>query len=95
MNALDPLSAEEITKAVAIFDHEGLIARVVLDEPTKDELRGGAPERRAAITLVPGPGTGVLEAIVSLTDDMVVSVDHVPDARPRCCSKTASTPSSP
>ncbi|MEY2431631.1 MAG: primary-amine oxidase [Acidimicrobiaceae bacterium] len=82
MNPLEPLSADEIAKAVAIFAHEGLIARVVLDEPTKDELQTGAPERRAAITLVPGPGAGVLEAIVSLTDDTVVSVDHVPDVRP-------------
>jgi primary-amine oxidase len=83
---LEPLSADEITKAVGIFAHDGLIARVVLDEPTKAELAdagtNGNVERRAAITLVPGPGTGVLEAIVSLTDDEVLSVDHVADARP-------------
>ena len=80
---LEPLTADEIAKAVAILDHRGLIARVVLDEPTKTELASNGPvERRAAITLVPGPGAGVLEAIVSLTDEAVSSVDHVPDARP-------------
>jgi len=82
---LEPLSADEITRAAEILGHEGLIARIVLDEPTKDELaasNGHAPERRAAITLVPGPGSGVLEAIVSLTDESVVSVDHLPDVRP-------------
>ncbi|MEY2423119.1 MAG: primary-amine oxidase [Acidimicrobiaceae bacterium] len=82
MNALDPLTADEIIKAVEIFGHDGLVARVVLDEPTKDELRGDAVERRAAITLVPGPGAGLLEAIISLTDECVESVEHVPDARP-------------
>ena len=82
MNPLDPLSADEIARAVAIFDHEGLIARVVLDEPTKEELARDTVERRAAITFVPGPGTGLLEALVSLTDEYVLSVEHVPDARP-------------
>jgi primary-amine oxidase len=86
MHPLEPLSSEEITRAVEIFAHDGLIARVVLDEPTKDELRAGsgsdAVERRAAITLVPGPGAGVLEAIVSLTDGCVVSIEDAPDARP-------------
>src|SRR5437588_5524674 len=80
---LEPLTAEEIKQAADIFGHEGLIARIVLDEPTKQELTNGhPPERRAAITFVPGPGTGVLEAIVSLTDESLVSVDHVPDVRP-------------
>ncbi|MEY2403935.1 MAG: Copper amine oxidase, domain, partial [Acidimicrobiaceae bacterium] len=59
MNPLDPLSADEISAAITLLGAEGLIARVVLDEPTKDELRAGNPERRAAITLVPGPGTGL------------------------------------
>src|SRR4051812_3077321 len=82
MNPFDPLSPDEITRAIAILEPEGLIARVVLDEPAKSELGNGAPERRAAITVVPGPGTGVREAVVSLTHDKVVSVDDVPDVRP-------------
>src|SRR5258705_13927258 len=83
MHPLEPLTADEITRAVAILgdDAKPLLARVVLDEPTKSELSNGA-ERRAAITVVPGPGTGVREAIVSLTHDKVVSIDDVPDVRP-------------
>jgi len=83
LHPLEPLSADEITQAVEIFGHEGLIARVVLDEPTKSELaRAEPPERRALVTLVPGPGTGVLEAVISLTNECVDSVEHFPDARP-------------
>ncbi|MEY2454268.1 MAG: primary-amine oxidase [Acidimicrobiaceae bacterium] len=82
MNPFDPLSPDEITRAIALLEPEGLIARVVLDEPAKSELGNGAPERRAAITVVPGPGTGVREAIVSLTHDKVVSADDVPGVRP-------------
>src|SRR3954470_19908548 len=80
---LDPLTPDEITRAVQLLGGDvPLIARVVLDEPTKDELRTPAPERRAAITLVPGPGSGVREAVVSLTNEKVVSIEDVPDVRP-------------
>jgi primary-amine oxidase len=84
MHPLEPLTADEITRAVSILGDEAgpLIARVALDEPTKSELSNGAVERRAAVTIVPGPGTGVREAIVSLTHDKVVSIDDVPDVRP-------------
>src|SRR5258705_13726382 len=84
MHALEPLSADEITRALTILGDDAgpLIARVVLDEPAKAELSNGAIERRAAITVVPGPGTGVREAIVSLTHDKVVSIEDVPDVRP-------------
>src|SRR5205823_757864 len=44
--------------------------------------RGATVERRAAITLVPGRGVGVLDAIVSLTNECVDSVEHRPDVRP-------------
>src|SRR4051794_32144138 len=79
---LEPLSADEITRAIALLEPQGLIARVVLDEPTKSELGNGAVERRAAVTVVPGPGVGVQEAIVSLTHDKVVTIDDVPGVRP-------------
>ncbi len=83
IHPLEPLTADEITRAIELLgdDAKPLIARVVLDEPTKSELMNGA-ERRAAVTVVPGPGTGVREAIVSLTHEKVVSIDDVPDARP-------------
>jgi len=86
---LEPLTAEEITRAVTILreqelsvDESMLIARVVLDEPTKDELAGNVVERRAAITVVPGPGTALLEAVVSITAGSVVRCERIEDARP-------------
>ena len=82
MNPLDPLTADEISAPLRSSTTKGSFARVVLDEPTKAELASGSVERRAAITLVPGPGAGLLEAIVSLTDELVISVDHLPDVRP-------------
>jgi primary-amine oxidase len=83
MHPLEPLTADEIERAAAVLGADGLIARVVLDEPTKDELRNGArPERRAAVTVVPGPGTGVVEAIVSLDEGTVRSRREVPGVRP-------------
>src|SRR5581483_7392183 len=59
-----------------------LVARVVLDEPSKDALRAGDVDRRAAITIVPGPAPVLLEAVVSLTDGAVVRCDEIADARP-------------
>jgi primary-amine oxidase len=85
---LEPLAGDEITHAVAVLraggrvDDAMLIARVVLDEPTKDELAHGDVERRAAITVVPGPAAGLWEAVVSLTSDAIVSLVDVPDVRP-------------
>ena len=67
-------------------DDAMLIARVVLDEPTKSELgsaqgdHGG--DRRAAITVVPGPGPAVLEAVVSLTAGKVVRCTEISGVRP-------------
>jgi primary-amine oxidase len=96
------LSADEISGAVAILrakeprvDETMLIARVVLDEPTKSELAGagaveaaattsgdGTVDRRAAITVVPGPGPSLFEAVVSLTAEAVTSCVAVDDVRP-------------
>ncbi len=86
---LEPLTADEITRAVDILrtheprvDPSMLVARVVLDEPSKDALRAGDVDRRAAITIVPGPAPVLLEAVVSLTDGAVVRCDEIADARP-------------
>ena len=80
VHPLESLTADEIARAVEILrgkedrvEDSMLIARVVLDEPTKDELAHGDVERRAAITVVPGPGADLLEAVVSLTDELVSS----------------------
>jgi primary-amine oxidase len=89
---LEPLTADEIARAVEILrakddrvEESMLIARVVLDEPPKGELANGSidsVERRAAVTVVPGPGPVLLEAIVSLTDETVVRCEEVHEARP-------------
>src|SRR5262245_42051002 len=93
VHPLEPLSTEEIARAVELLrakedrvEDSMLIARVVLDEPTKDELaRAGAEhanvERRAAITVIHGPGADLLEAVVSLTDEVVVSCVELHDVR--------------
>ena len=90
VHPLEPLAADEISRAVEILrakeDHveqSMLIARVVLDEPTKDELAGSSVERRAAITIVPGPGADLVEAVVSLTNEAVTSCVEVHDVRRR------------
>jgi primary-amine oxidase len=89
VHPLEPLTGDEITRSVEILrskeDRVGasmLIARVVLDEPSKDELVRDRVERRAAITVVPGLGADLLEAVVSLTDDVVKSCVEINDVRP-------------
>lgn len=90
---LDPLTAEEITDAVAILKTErGLGKRVrfetiVLKEPLKDVVIGfkeGDPIRREAFIVLLDNETGsTYEATVSLTDRAVTSWRHVPDVQPR------------
>ncbi len=89
MHPLEPLTPDEIARAVEILrakedrvEESMLIARVVLDEPTKDELSNEPVERRAAITVLPGPGADLLEAVVSLTDEVVSSCVELDDVRP-------------
>jgi primary-amine oxidase len=89
VHPLEPLTADEISRAVEILrakedrvEETMLIARVVLDEPAKDELAGDRVERRAAITVVPGPGADLVEAVVSLTDEVVTSCVELHDVRP-------------
>src|SRR5438874_7748433 len=86
---LEPLTADEIVRAVEILrakedriDESMLIARVVLDEPTKDELATANSERRAAVIVVPAPGPLLLEAVVWLTSEAVTRCDEVHDVRP-------------
>ncbi|MEY2455277.1 MAG: primary-amine oxidase, partial [Acidimicrobiaceae bacterium] len=89
---LDVLSADEIAAAVALLRTDGLagdevyVAQVVLDEPTKAELEafaaGRGCERRARVTLVPGPGASVVEASVSLDTKAVLAVETVAGQRP-------------
>src|SRR5207249_256067 len=89
---LDPITADEITAAVGIVKADGRVtdaarfARVVLDEPPKSVVRAFAPgdpmDRRVRLTIVPGPGLGVIDAVVSVTKGEFVSFTEVPDVRP-------------
>ena len=63
VHPLEPLAGDQIARAVELLrakedrvEESMLIARVVLDEPTKDELASANVERRATVTVVPGPG---------------------------------------
>ena len=90
---LDPITADEITAAVTLVKADGRLsdrarfARVVLEEPAKDVIDAFAPgdpvDRRVRLTVVPGPGLGVVEVVVSVTKGEVVSFTEVPDVRPR------------
>lgn len=89
---LEAPTAEEIATAVGILraaGHAGPDARfvhVVLDEPTKDELRhhaaGGPVERRLRALIVPGPDLDMVEAVVSLTTGAVTHVRRIEGMRP-------------
>ncbi len=89
---LDPLTAEEITRAWEILRAQRDVApraRVVsiaLHEPPKEVVlghRAGDAVARAAFAVVMDRGTGkTYEAVVSLSDGRVVSWDHVPGVQP-------------
>ncbi|MGI8661898.1 MAG: primary-amine oxidase [Acidimicrobiales bacterium] len=86
---LDPLTADEISAAAAIVRGAGLVpegarfARISLDEPTKEELATlRSLARRACVTIVPDASATVVEAVVSLTANTLVSSEVVADARP-------------
>jgi primary-amine oxidase len=80
---LDPLSADELRRVVAILrrDREVTdrwrVAAIELREPPKAVLRDGAPVARAANVLCWNRDDGqAYKAVVSLTDDAVVSWEH-------------------
>ncbi|MGZ4482528.1 MAG: primary-amine oxidase, partial [Gaiellales bacterium] len=90
---LDPLDAAEITGAVAAVrrahDPDGRlrVISVDLDEPDKPALRawsaGAArPPRRAQLILLDAGRGETHEAVVSLSDERVVSWTHVPGVHP-------------
>jgi primary-amine oxidase len=87
---LEPLTEDELAAAVAIYSRERsddrpLFSTIALHEPTKDELAGFKPgdpvDRRADVTAIAGPNT-VAEALVSITDDRVLSYEEVEGVRP-------------
>ena len=89
---LDPLTADEITVAVALvradprFSDSTRFAHVALAEPPKEVVRrfkpGDPVDRAARMVLVTGPEPEVTEVVVSLTDAAVTSATRVGDVRP-------------
>ncbi len=77
MHALEPLTADEITSAVATvrasdrLTDAARFSTITVDEPAKDAL--DTAERRARLIIVPGPECSLVEAVVSLTSNEVIS----------------------
>jgi len=85
-HALEPLTAEEITAAVAAVRATGRLSEaarfstITLDEPPKPEL--DRAERRARLVIVPGPDCTVIEAVVDVGSGAVLSWVERDDVRP-------------
>jgi primary-amine oxidase len=89
---LDPLTAVEITAASAILKADDRLARTVRfssierQEPSKQELAdfatGEAIDRRAFMVIRDVENARTLEAVVSLTEQSVISLEHIPDVQP-------------
>ncbi len=90
---LDPLSADEILRAVAILNRdENIGARVryetvVLNEPPKNAVLDydgtHTFPREAFICLLDNDSRRTYEAVVSLSDDKVKSFTHIPGVQPK------------
>lgn len=90
---LDPLTAEEITRARTILedgrevDPDSRYVKIVLDEPSKDALAayengGDRPDRRAFIIIRDRTEKATYEATVSLDRETVTGWEHVPGVQP-------------
>src|SRR5215467_4282161 len=92
LHPLDPLSAQEITAAVAILRTSGKLgsnvrfATVVLQEPSKEvvlNFKDGDPiEREAFAIMLDNDDGATYEAIVSLTSSKVQGWKHIPGVQP-------------
>ena len=89
---LQPLTPAEIEQAAAIVKAsselpDGLYFEMIeLKEPVKSVVRGfsrgDAIERQARVNIFPKDEIGVYRAVVSLDENKVLSVEHLPTARP-------------
>ncbi|MDQ1478413.1 MAG: primary-amine oxidase [Actinomycetota bacterium] len=89
---LEMLTAEEVTRAVAVLRDSGrlpegaLFASIVLHEPEKAALAAWSPgepvERRVRAVIVPGPECGVVEAIVDVGAGIIENWDEISHVRP-------------
>ena len=87
-HALEVLTGDEIRRASAAvradtrFPTDATFVHVVLHEPDKAQLIDGTAARAVEVQLVDGPGLGVIEIVISLTDDSVISWEVVEGVRP-------------
>jgi len=95
VHPLDPLSADELRRAVSILRADPRIAEtarfadVYHDEPAKATLigpRAADIDRRVCFRLVTGPELACTEALVSLTSDQVLAVTEGAGGCVRRCS---------
>ena len=92
LHPLEPLSADEIKLAVEIVKKEKALtdkvrfATVVLEEPDKDVVlnfkKGDAFNREAALIILEPQTNQTFEAVVSLTNQTLVSYEEVLDVKP-------------
>src|SRR5207253_10051070 len=92
LHPLDPLSAQEISAAVAILRTSGKLgsnvrfATVVLQEPSKEvvlNFKDGDPIEREAFAIILDNDDGATyEAIVSITSNRVKGWKHIPEVQP-------------
>ncbi|AGK55538.1 primary-amine oxidase [Bacillus sp. 1NLA3E] len=92
LHPLEPLTAGEISKAVDLIKGQKNLtesvrfAQVVLQEPTKEvvlNFKEGQPiSREAFIILLDNETEKTYEAVVSITDEKVVSYEYIPDVQP-------------
>jgi primary-amine oxidase len=86
---LDPLSPDEIRAAVAVVRRDRAVtdrwrfATIALNEPPKDALRATeTPAREAELLCWNRDDGDAYKAVVSLTEDRVVSFEHRPGEQP-------------
>jgi primary-amine oxidase len=90
---LDPLGADEFTAAAALLAREHQVgdgwrfASMEMVEPPKAEVAafdadGTRPDRRAVVVCLNRNENATYKAVLSLTDDAVISWTHIPDVQP-------------
>lgn len=109
---LDPLTAPEFAKVAEILAAAHGVGdgwrytSIEMVEPAKADVAafdatGAAPDRRALATLLDTANNSTYKSVVSLTDESVLSWDHIPGVQPnftvdeweeadRCCASTGS-----
>lgn len=90
MHPLEPLSASEVQRVITVLRKAGHVTpttrfvSVSLREPDKYLVHAGAPDlpREAFAVLFDNATNSCMEAIVSITRQLVVSIRHIPDVQP-------------